>query len=290
MSENADRSRAARGAILRTPRFGRPAAARLHALVAAILVVGITGGCATDRRAQIPAVVDEPAGTARVTGMKTGPVPAAGPDAAVVPVDAREEASETAPRAGQAVVFECQGGSRFLVRYDGDRAWLESPAGHPVRLERQPSASGEKFTADRLTVWSKGEEAMIEAGGERHTGCRRNRAASAWEQARLDGVRFRALGNEPGWILEIAEDSGIDLVTDYGQTRLRFDRPTRSDPAEGTIRYDAQGDDRISVVLTFDTCHDDMSGEPYPVRAEIRLRGRTYRGCGRQLVDPGGDR
>jgi putative lipoprotein len=247
--------------------------------------MSITGGCAAERPAPIPAVVDEPAGTTDATAMETGPMPAAaGPDGTEVPVAGREEGSETAPRGGHAAVFECPGGSRFLVRYEGGLAWLENPAGHTVRLERQPSASGAKFAADGLTVWSKGEEAMIEAGGERHMGCRRNRAASAWEQARLDGVRFRALGNEPGWILEIDEDSGIDLVTDYGQTRLRFDRLSRSgSAAEGTIRYEARGDDQVIVVLTFVTCHDDMSGQSYPIRAELRLGGRTYRGCGRQL-------
>ena len=43
-----------------------------------------------------------------------------------------------------------------------------------------------------------------------------------WHQAKLRGVSFRAIGQEPGWLLEITDGSEILLVTDYGQTKTSY--------------------------------------------------------------------
>ena len=37
-----------------------------------------------------------------------------------------------------------------------------------------------------------------------------------WHEAKLRGVLFRAIGQEPGWLLEITDGSEILLVTGYG--------------------------------------------------------------------------
>ena len=183
-----------------------------------------------------------------------------------------------------AAAFECDDGSAFIVHFHAESARLVQPADGRV-LRREVSASGEKFTADGMLVWSKGDEALIEIDGRRYRGCRDNPADTAWEQARIDGVDFRALGNEPGWILELDEDGGVTFVTDYGQTRHRFDRPARHrSPHEGPVRYIATGDDgEIIILLTTAACLDDMSGAPFPVRADVRFKDRDYRGCGRML-------
>ncbi len=39
---------------------------------------------------------------------------------------------------------------------------------------------------------------------------------SVWHRAKLRGVAFRAIGQEPGWLLEITNGTEILLVTDYG--------------------------------------------------------------------------
>jgi putative lipoprotein len=172
----------------------------------------------------------------------------------------------------------------FILHSDADSARLVRPADGRL-LQREVAASGVKYTAKGMLVWSKGDEALIEIDGRRYRGCRNNRAKAAWEQARIDGADFRALGNEPGWILEIDEDTGVTFVTDYGQTRHRFDRPSRhGSPTQGRIQYIAPGHDgEIVIVLTTATCLDDMSGEPFPVKADVRFGDRGYRGCGRML-------
>lgn len=186
----------------------------------------------------------------------------------------------------EAAAYRCDGGAAFILHVGADAARLVRPADSRV-LRREVSASGVKYATEGLLVWTKGEEALIEIDGRRYTGCRARPAEAAWEQARVDGVEFRALGNEPGWILEVDEDAGIAFVTDYGRTRHAFDRPQKIEAAgSGQVDYRAEGSDgSIRVVLAFEICRDDMSGEPFPVRATVTLAGRTYRGCGRSLRD-----
>ena len=40
-----------------------------------------------------------------------------------------------------------------------------------------------------------------------------------WHKAKLRGVAFRAVGQEPGWLLEIINGEEILLVTNYGEKR-----------------------------------------------------------------------
>ena len=40
-----------------------------------------------------------------------------------------------------------------------------------------------------------------------------------WHAAKLRGVAFRAIGQEPGWLLEITNGEEILLVTDYGSNQ-----------------------------------------------------------------------
>ncbi len=40
---------------------------------------------------------------------------------------------------------------------------------------------------------------------EPYLDCTYDRRASIWEHAKLSGVDFRAVGNEPGWVLEVRE-------------------------------------------------------------------------------------
>lgn len=57
-----------------------------------------------------------------------------------------------------------------------------------------------------------------------------------WEEAKRRGVDFRAVGDEPGWWLEIERGERIEFVTDYGATRVYTPGPEpRIDPqARGT--------------------------------------------------------
>ncbi len=108
-------------------------------------------------------------------------------------------------------------------------------------------------------------------------------ANDVWHAAKLRGVAFRAIGQEPGWLLEITNGEEILLVTDYGANR-------HSMPYVEPIVY--QEERRTEYVLdSYGTvveirgtrCTDTMSGESFEVSVTLFLDGKELHGCGRAL-------
>lgn len=138
---------------------------------------------------------------------------------------APDVAAAPAPSTGT-FVFECDG-YEFVARVEDEHVWLFLP-GKTVRVPQVPSASGARYSDGRVVFWSKGEQALLEVGEVSHRGCRNDRARAVWEDAKLRGADFRAVGNEPGWFLEILYERRIVLVTDYGLARDEFENPERT--------------------------------------------------------------
>jgi uncharacterized membrane protein len=104
----------------------------------------------------------------------------------------------------------------------------------------------------------------------------------AWEAARTQGVDFRAVGQEPGWIVDIYTQNRIVALLDYGETLIEFPRTNPTSPAEGATRYETQTDGHtLSITIQRAPCEDAMSGEAYPARVDLVIDGRTLNGCGR---------
>ncbi len=115
--------------------------------------------------------------------------------------------------------------------------------------------------------------------------CEHDRRASIWEHAKLNGVDFRAVGNEPGWVLEIREGERLDLSYDYGQRRLSVpvtDTSADADKRITTLSGSADGR-AMTVRLSGGGCSDTMSDETYPTRVEVEFDDRVLSGCGRPL-------
>ena len=181
-------------------------------------------------------------------------------------------------------VYECSDGFGFVASVQGEKAWLFLP-GKTISLPHVPSASGAKYSEDQITYWSKDDEALLTIGDEKHTGCKNNRALAIWEDAKLRGVDFRAVGNEPGWNLEIFTGEKIVFVGNYGQTRYAFITPEPSiDQQTRTTIYNVQNDKhKLSVILKGSRCNDTMSGEAFETTVTVILDGKKYRGCGKAL-------
>ncbi len=181
------------------------------------------------------------------------------------------------------LVYECEDGFEFVAALRNDTAWAFLPSG-TVRLRYVVAASGVKYSDGETVLWSKGEEAVLETSRDGVRTCRINRARAIWEHAKLGGADFRAIGNEPGWHMEIAHDS-IRLVTDYGETRFAFPTPQpREDPVARRTTYMAlSGSDTVRIELTGEGCRDTMSGEEFETTVTLTLGERTLRGCGRAL-------
>ncbi len=106
---------------------------------------------------------------------------------------------------------------------------------------------------------------------------------SVWHRAKLRGVAFRAIGQEPGWLLEIKNGTEILLVTDYGQNRNSY---SYVEPVvyqeERRTQYVLEGYG-IIVEIRGQHCADVMSGEEFEVSVSIIMTDRRMEGCGRAL-------
>lgn len=86
---------------------------------------------------------------------------------------------------------------------------------------------------------------------------------------------YRALGQEPGWSVTIAEGR-IDYVGDYGETHINVPAPDPRTTFNGH-RYETG---RLTVDITHGRCNDAMSGFGYADTVMVIADGKTVHGCG----------
>ena len=193
-----------------------------------------------------------------------------------------DEASSS--RKAQTFVYECPDGFEFVARTEADKVWLFLP-GNTVDLPLIKSASGTTYSKGGHFFSVDDDKAMLVSSIGKHSDCRDNRSKAIWEHAKLNGVDFRALGNEPGWYLEISNKTDILLVADYGELRYQF-RSSKIRPEAGnrTTVYNASDNgDTIEVVITGTPCQDSMSGEQFSTTVSVRINDKRYQGCGKAL-------
>lgn len=189
----------------------------------------------------------------------------------------------------QATRYTCEDGRTFNAYYLPERVVLDLPDGS-LSLPQAISASGARYAEGKVEFWTKGAAARLTLpsgfGGEPETvQCQEDVAASIWERAKLSGVDFRAVGNEPGWQLEIRDGRSITLATDYGQTWIVFpaSEPEHDRQSGQSIYRVAIPGHQLVVTLSPGPCQDDMSGETFETKTVLELDGKTLRGCGRPL-------
>lgn len=165
---------------------------------------------------------------------------------------------------------------------DDGGLWLFAPD-FSGRLEPVPTGSGSRFDGSGRQFWAKGREARYGQGGKVWL-CREDRAASWFEDAKLRGADIRAVGNEPGWALEIGSEK-LFLVSDYGLTRLEFDAQPPEINEEGRVAVwrASSGGRTLEVRLEGQPCADSMSGEQYESTVLVVLDGKRLMGCGKAL-------
>lgn len=178
------------------------------------------------------------------------------------------------------LVMECDG-LNFVAEIRPNGAWLFLP-GHSALLPQQEAASGTKYQDDKALFWTKGDSATLEYNGKKYSDCKNNRRAAIWEAAKLKGVDFRGLGNEPGWVIEISGNH-IDVLADYGSTQIAFDDVTVNTLEQSTVYQGQQNEHQLTVTLAPGPCMDTMADEEFEVSVTLELDGRQLRGCGKAL-------
>lgn len=110
--------------------------------------------------------------------------------------------------------------------------------------------------------------------------------AGVWDGAREAGIDFRAVGQEPGWLLEIREGTSIRFAYDYATQEIEvpFVEPEVVSTAPQKRRYESgSGGSTLFVSITDSTCADIMSGQIFESTVEVQLDSTLYHGCGRAL-------
>jgi heat shock protein HslJ/uncharacterized membrane protein len=99
---------------------------------------------------------------------------------------------------------------------------------------------------------------------------------------------FRALGQEPGWQLEIRKGAEIRFTYDYGKgTAITPEPKAQLDASTGTRSYHAVTEaNDLSIEIVPVRCEDSMSGQPFPATVSVTLNGRSFRGCGGEIATP----
>ena len=109
-------------------------------------------------------------------------------------------------------------------------------------------------------------------------------SAGVFEQSRLRGNEFRAVGQEPGWALDIDVESVLDYTGDSGSVRFTIPIPDAQRASDGTLTYHAVTDRHdLLVTIRPQSCTDTMSGETFSHTVSVRVDGRSLEGCGREL-------
>ncbi len=112
----------------------------------------------------------------------------------------------------------------------------------------------------------------------------RRQESSSLQEARARGVDFRAIGQEPGWVVELKEDEQITAVLDYGATSLILPMPQADTAEDGAVTYDTSTDaDHLRLSIKDKICIDTMSGEAHPSTVQVVVNDKSYQGCGNWL-------
>ncbi|MBB3191460.1 MliC family protein [Halomonas cerina] len=154
------------------------------------------------------------------------------------------------------------------------------------RLDPAVVASGSRYQQGELSVWNRGDEALVEDPRGRLE-CRREVTHEALTRADHPGVMFHGRGNEPGWSVSLANDvPKLTLSLDYGQRQVTLPyRVTTLDNGGGrVVLASGQAARPFTLRIEAKACFDDMSGHPWPARVTLELNGRQLQGCGQGIA------
>lgn len=186
-------------------------------------------------------------------------------------------------------VYTCPDGFRFSARVDAGEAHLDLGT-RRLSLARDPSGPDTRYTDGETLFETRNGEATIEIDASIRSGCRGRDAADPWRAAALRGVDLRALGQEPGWSVEVVQGEWMRLIATGREGMLIAPDPARERTESGATVYTGWADgQRLRLRLTESACTDAMSGESHPLTASLTLGGRELRGCARRLAPSGSD-
>jgi len=181
-------------------------------------------------------------------------------------------------------VYNCADSLQLTAHVTTDSTWLFL-SDTTVKLGHVPAASGAKYQSPDYLYWSKNGQALFQGPTSSLMNCTAISKEKSWQAAKLRGVNFRALGQEPGWILEITKGAQMQYIGNYGQDTVVTPVPNpRVDKQKGITTYNALTHAHSMTIKIIDEpCTDSMSGFEFSSTVTVTVDGKTYRGCGRTL-------
>lgn len=189
-----------------------------------------------------------------------------------------QASTEPSSNNGKTYVFECSSGSDFVVDTRDEGTWLFRDQ-QTLRLEEPKGLVA--YTAPGIELLIVGEDATLREEGQITQFCHNNPKRAIWEHAKLNGVDFRAIGNEPGWSLEMIQGKQIVFIGNYGAVRIERPLPEPiTDEASRTTHWNAQD---LKIKVSGKPCQDDMSGESFESSVIVYWNDQQLHGCGKAL-------
>lgn len=232
-------------------------------------------GCAACQRAPSPV----PAGT------DDGGKPASPPATTTAPSPSVPPSVTPAPSGPEATIQHWQCGEILLdARLQGEAMHLDF-SGRTLVLAHAESLTGARY-ADREgnEFMRQGDGAKLILASEESRDCTRSTRVSPWIEAAARGIAFRAVGNEPGWFVEVGKGDAPPLhaTLDYGDRKIDL---AHVQPDAGGYAGSTADASPVALSIKRDPCHDGMSGEAFEATVQLIVGNRTYRGCGAFLDD-----
>jgi putative lipoprotein len=178
-------------------------------------------------------------------------------------------------------VFTCAGDVRFSVREFGDVATVRYDM-QTLALPRIRTASGSRYGRGDSDFRIRGETATLAVGATRHTNCAGQTVTTPWDEARLLGVDYRAVGRDPTWSLEIDDGRYIRFIVDGGSP-VYLPAPQPSGDASRRVYHPISDDQDLEVVVEEAPCRDVRGAETLPHTVKVTFNGFPYPGCGRPV-------
>jgi uncharacterized membrane protein len=189
------------------------------------------------------------------------------------------------PSSGNASAQHWQCGEVLLdARRDGETMRL-SFSGRTLALPHVESLTGARFADEAGNAFMQLEDrATLILAGDDSRDCTISDRVSPWIEAASRGIVFRAVGNEPGWFVEVAKGESpiLHATLDYGDREVIV---AKAQPAG--LDFTGKTADGTTVVLEIQRarCQDGMSGEAFEASARLVVGDKAYRGCGAFLAD-----
>ncbi len=198
----------------------------------------------------------------------------------------RVQGSPGAPGGGAATTHHLQcGDQRVDVRLRPAAGLAAvSVSGRSLGLTSVASAQGSRYEDDLGNALSRIDDVFsLSLAGQPAVACSAVESPSPWTEAASRQVAFRAVGNEPGWQVEVGmgQTPSLRAELDYGSRVVEVARAQTVG-----LGYAGTAEDGSSVKLEVERtpCQDGMSGESFEARARLTVDARAYQGCGAFLA------